>query len=211
MSRKEKNMLIDPPRADYSVASADLPFLERQREFLAQVKRNGSYTVIDKRPNGKIVIKNRHGVAPKAWYLNDDNGVKSFFERLPPGIYCSELLHSQVKNVRDTHYFHDILSVDGELLLGKTYQERYEKLSDIMFSMVKGKPRLQFGHYIIDKNIWLAKNYLTGFRSLFNTLSEGMDEGIVLKRFQHRLSIKNDPSWSFKCRRFDYLNKKGAK
>jgi hypothetical protein len=196
-------MLIEPPRAEHCVAPDDLPFFERQGDYVLQFKRNGSYSVIEKKKDGSVVVLNRHGEPHKAWHLTNENGVKDFFERLPTGIFCAETLHSKVKNIRDLHYFHDVLSVNGELLLGKTYEERHRILSEILFGHPMGwQTTPAQGHWVIMKDrIWLARNYVSHFRPIFDSLKEDMDEGVVVKKAGYRLAIKNHSGWSFKTRR----------
>jgi len=189
---------LSPPRAESAVMAASLRFYET-RGWLAQVKKNGTNSVIFVPPVGKPFAKTRHEKDPehKLWAFTDDS-IKVFEAARTKGwsVFNAELLHSKGNGIYDTNYIHDVLVYDGQYLLGKSYIERYQLLQKIF--KVRKKTQSQ-SHYIIDNNTWLAKNHAIGFKVLFNRLTNE-DEGLVLKNPNGILSIRNNAEWTVKCR-----------
>jgi hypothetical protein len=168
-----------PPRAERAVMPTTLGFYQG-RGWVAQVKKNGTNSVIFVPPNGEVFAKTRHADDPdhKAWSFTD--GSRGAFDSVrTPGwsVYNAELMHSKGNGIRDTNYIHDVLVYDGEYLLGKTYQYRHDLLMKI-FSVRKLKgPE---SHHVVDAHTWVAKNHTSGFKPLFDRLGNE-DEGLVLK------------------------------
>jgi hypothetical protein len=195
MINYENYSFVLPPRAEIKVPVEMLRFYEK-RNFLAQVKINGTNNVIFIPPKGEIFAKTRHGEDHKLWSFTPAS-LKQF-EKLRTknwNVYNAELLHSKIAGVRDINYVHDVLVHDGKYLAGTSYEYRHKLLS----SLLKGKDRTQ-SHVIIDDHTWLARNHTGPFKALFESLGP-TDEGLVLKEPGGLLSSRDNSSWTVKCRR----------
>jgi hypothetical protein len=129
---------------------------------------------------------------------------KCFAWAFPPGdwyVLCAELLHSKTKTIKDTLFIHDILVEKSVFLLDSTFADR-QKILEPFKTNVEA-----WSHYVIDgqNKLWLAKNFTTGFRTLFDAIRDPtIDEGLVLKDPQGRLKMCVSPtdnaSWCVKAR-----------
>ncbi len=88
-------------------------------------------------------------------------------------VFVAELLHKKVKNgIRNTLYFHDVLILNGDSMVGKKYSERYVK---ILSSIKTGD------------GILIAENFIDSHK-LFDLAKTGTEyEGIVMKNPNARL------------------------
>lgn len=190
--------MIDAPRAVNPIASDKLGYYEA-KGWLCQFKLNGSYLIVTVRPDG-ISILDRHHEKPKGWQLNKET--EALWKRMPPGIFCAELLHLKVPGIRNTFYLHDTLSFDETSNLGKTYQRRHEILQNIFEYRLGIKGETE-AYYAAEPNFWLAKNHPpgSGFEAIFKSLAKPEYEGVVLKNPKAILTPKNSSGWSVKCRR----------
>ena len=94
--------MIIIPRADNAIHPQMLSSYEKQG-WWAQVKMNGTYSVLTV-DDGKVVdTMNRHREPHKTWRLTEASA--RVWSRSPKGrhVYCAELLHSKVVGLRDTH------------------------------------------------------------------------------------------------------------
>jgi hypothetical protein len=192
----ENYSFIKPPRAETAIPTSTLKFYEK-KGLLAQTKMNGTNTVIFIPPNGEIFAKTRHGEDHKLWDQQASKSLKHF-EKLRTSrwsVYNAELMHSKIVGLRDTHYVHDVLVYDGNLLNGSEYLDRYELLTRLF----RGRDETT-SHVVIEPDLWLAKNHFKGFRKLFDGLGP-TDEGLVLKDPEGKLCLRDNSSWSVKCRR----------
>jgi hypothetical protein len=137
---------------------------------------------------GNTTFKTRHNEDNKAWLPKKE--LLEFFSRYPDTVFIGELLHSKHESVKDTVYLFDVIRWKGRDLVGKTFEERARLLTLI-------KPR--------SKKILIAKLYKRGFAALFDSLTDPLDEGIVLKRPDARLDScltdNRNTGWQVKCRR----------
>lgn len=185
-----------PPRADRAIPTHVLPWYERNG-YVAQIKKNGTYNVTFVRSDGDVKVLKRDGSPHLAWKMDDR--CREFFTQFRDHqpVLCSELLHSKVPGIRDVHYIHDLLFVDGERLIGTTYAERYRRLLDLVLPANAVETP---GYWIIGERVWLARNFEKGFVSLFQSLTDPEDEGLVLKKPQGKW-YPNNNTWSVKVRR----------
>lgn len=194
----DKYMYLYPPRAENAIPPSRLKQFQRQH-WVAQVKKNGTSSVIFVPPDREVFAMNRHNEEHKQWNFTD--GSARIFKSLPgKGWYviCAELMHSKVPGIRDINYIHDILVDDGEYLLGTTYAQRYARL--LMLFLKGTAPKTQ-SHYMVDDHTWLARNHVGDFREFFGSLTAPEDEGIVLKNMQGKLAIRDNNGWTVKTRR----------
>lgn len=183
------------PRPETAIPPTLLPVFER-RGYLAQVKKNGAYSVVSVASDGAVSTQNRYGEAHKAWHMSDDTRqyFAAFARREPT--FCAELLHSKVPGLRDTHYLHDLIAVDGKSLAGSTYAERYATLHAIVGNGTGGTN----GYTIVGPRIWLARNVHRDFAGLYKSLDKPEDEGLVLKNPNVRW-VPGRSDWCVKSRK----------
>lgn len=172
-----------PPRPDNAISPQLLSMTERQG-YAAQIKKkNGTCSVIAVSPDKKIVAKNRHKEDHKLWTPNPSKltaftglGGKGWY------VFVAELLHSKVRledgGVRDTNYVHDMLVEDGEYLVGVPQAERHARLCKLFDTE---NCEETYSHYVVDEHTWVARQFTSGFKSLFGSLTRAEDEGLVLK------------------------------
>lgn len=177
-----------PPRPDQAVLPTMLPALERQG-YAAQIKKNGTCSVIAVTPDKGIIAKNRHKEDHKLW--SPDLNKMSAFRALPGKgwyVFVAELIHSKVPGLRDINYIHDVLVFDGEYLVGMTQAERHAKLV-ALFNAEKFPQT--YSHWVIDEYTWVARQFTKGddFKAIYDNLDKPEDEGIVLKLPTKRLGI----------------------
>lgn len=175
-----------PPRPDDAIPSAMLPMMEK-RGFVAQVKKNGTCNVLAVTPDKGIIAKSRHKEDHKLWRpdLNKLTAVRSLKGK---GwyVFVAELLHSKVPGLRDINYIHDVLVLDGDYLVGVSQEERHARLCKLF-----GVDKLEetYSHWIVDDYTWIAKQFTSGFKPLYDSLTAKEDEGLVLKDPKARLAI----------------------
>jgi hypothetical protein len=179
-----------PPRPDDAISPQMLPMVER-RGFHAQIKKNGTCNVIAVSPDKKIVVKNRHKEDHKLW--RPDIHKLAAFTSLPGKgwyVFVSELMHSKVKaedgGVRDTNYIHDILVADGEYLVGVKQANRHAMLCEL-FEVERHQQT--YSHWVVDQYTWVARQFVEGFKPLYDSLTEKQDEGLVLKNPKAPLAL----------------------
>jgi ATP dependent DNA ligase-like protein len=196
---------ITPPRTEVRLDPTMLRRYEGEGN-VAQVKRNGTRSVIFVPPSGDIFAWNRHGEPHKAWGLPNGRRARGVFsienamllrQCLPAGswnVVDSELLHSKTKSIKNIHYLYDILVYKGQHLTGTTYRERYDRLLDIFIGGA-GEVVTHFGHYELDPHTWLSRNYTENFLPLFNSLTAPEDEGLVIKSLDGIYRGDNANDW----------------
>ena len=171
---------IAPPRAEAKIPVGMLNLYE-EGGWLAQIKKNGTNSVIFVPPDRVPFAYNRHGERHKAWEFDKESA--ALFARLPGKnwyVFNAELLHNKVSDgPRNTNYLHDVLVHDGTYLLGRSYAERYNLLSKTFGRSISGDA---YTHFVLNEQTWLAKSLLKGFKQIFKEkLAEEEDEGLVLK------------------------------
>jgi len=196
-----KFQYLYPPRAENAIPTGLLGFYQN-RGWLAQVKKNGTNSVIFVSPDRQLTAMGRHNNPHKAWSWVD--GAKEIFRNIPGNgwyVFNAELMHSKGPKYKNTHYLHDMLVCNGEYLIGTRYIERYNMLKKL-FLKDEAVPQTH-SHWVLDGYTWLAKNHYIDFSSLFNSLTNDEDEGLVLKDPNGKLSIKDGAcaGWSVKCRK----------
>jgi hypothetical protein len=194
---------LEPPRPERAILPSMLGRFE-QDGWIAQYKKNGTYSMIYVSPDKVVTAETRHGEPHKAWDWT--KGSRRIFESLPGKgwyVFCAELMHSKGPGVRDTNYVHDVLVFDGEHPLGMTYMQRYKVLQDLFLNGAEGLRPTQ-SHWVLDEHTWLARNHRANFHSMWNSIRDSkdwQDEGLVLKDPRGRLAIRGNHRFMVKCRR----------
>ena len=216
----DKYTYLWPPRPSDPIPIKTLHFYE-QRGWVAQMKKNGTCTVLFVSPEKEIIVKTRHNDEHKRWAPTEKS--THLFKTLPGAgwyVFVCEVLHSKTATVKDTVYIFDILVNDGELLIGSTFIERMEMLKKLFGIRDDGNvvSLSNTSHYVLSSNIWLARTITSGFEQIMRianrqkpTDGAPVDEGIVLKNPTARLEMPgkqtSNSKWMVKCR-VDHKNYK---
>lgn len=190
-----------PPRPEKGISSDLLHAFEGR--YVAQTKKNGTCSIIFVSPDKTVTAMNRHNEDHRQWTPTAPV-MKSFAQLAGTGwyVFVAELLHNKVPDIRDVNYVHDVLVADGHYLVGTTQSDR----QDILFDLLGTDDMVETDtHYIVNDNLWLTVEYETGFKTLFNSLVNPEDEGIVLKDPKAKLKLCARPSTNsagmIKCRK----------
>lgn len=222
------------PGTDQVITRTRLDARERLGAW-AQIKKNGACTTLYVGPDRKVRVTNRRYDEHRSWAPIGQT--HAAYRQLPRGdssthllravgiigksptsgngwtVFCSELLHGKVRTrpgeqpLKNINFIHDMLVLDGNYLVGTTFEQR-QKLLRLLFPDTV-TPMRGVGYRVIDPFTWLAENYLPnpsrpGFGKLWDSLTRPEDEGLVLKMPQARLQVCYNESandaWQFKCR-----------
>ncbi len=205
MAKYDTYRYIYPPRPKNAIPTTDLDFWDGG-SLIAQPKLNGSNCVIF--TNGdKHVVMNRHNQRLTNFRLTDLE-IKDMYRGTGEWMVINgEYMNKNKSDETNQPFNHkfvifDILTYDGEYLVGKTFQERVEVL-DVLYGQVKCEKDYL---YKISENIYRVKSYDVGFTDLFNELTPiDMIEGLVMKRKNARLELGtselNNVKSQIKCRK----------
>lgn len=188
-----------PPRPKNQILPGMLEFYEK-RKWWAQIKKNGTCSIICVSPDKTITHMTRHNDMHKMWTPSKE--VNEPLLQLPNKWYyfCGELINSKVPGIRNKMYLFDCLVCDNEYLIGAKYNKRYNILKSL-FRVSSNTSQYD----IVNDNVWIANNYNIGFEAIYRSLSNPEDEGIVIKDPNANLeACRNDgcnSSWQAKCRR----------
>lgn len=198
--RFEEYSYLWPPRPEKAVPDAAIPFYETQG-YWAQIKMNGTCSVLAVAPDRTIHAMSRHNDEHKLWKPSPHTA--DAFRDLPGDgwyVFVAELLHSKVKSLKDINYIHDVLVADGDYLVGETLAQRQQRLADLF----EIEDELT-SHYTIDAHTWLVKNHTNGFADLYAGLDADHEEGLVFKRADAPLALcsraSSNADWQVKTRR----------
>lgn len=196
---------IYPPRPENAISYSELDSWDNE-SLIGQPKLNGSNCVIF--TNGeKHIVMNRHNQRLTNFRLSDDE-IKSLYRgngewMIINGEYLNKNKSDETgKSFNHKFVIFDILAVDGEHLVGKTFEQRIELMDQLYGQIDSEKEYL----YKISENTYRVKSYLTGFKEVFNKLTPiDMIEGIVMKRKNAPLELgtteKNNVRSQIKCRK----------
>ena len=185
-----------PPRPEKAIARGFLKFYE-QRKYWAQVKKNGTCTVIFARED-EVIFKTRHNDDHRAWSPTPEH--VRFFQGQPSwNVYVAELLHSKTPHVKNQLYIFDIIVDDGIQLVDLTFEERQMLLQ----SRWEGVYEPDHHQHRVHDYVSVAENLVGDFDTIYDHLLPE-DEGLVLKNPTARLRpcFKQDSNagWQVKCR-----------
>lgn len=187
MSKYNTYRYIYPPRPKNAVPPADLDFWDNG-SLIAQPKLNGSNCVIFTDGDSQMVM-NRHNQRLTNFRLSQDEINQLYRGNGEWMIINGEYMNKNKSDENNTPFNHklvvfDILTLNGDYLIGKTFEERIILLDEIYGQVDSEKDYL----YQITDNIYRVKSYQDGFNDLFNRLTQiDMLEGLVMKRKNARL------------------------
>lgn len=231
-----KYRYLFPPRPENKVPRSYLKEFDDGR-FLAQPKFNGDCGPMFFNPEIFIPM-NRHN-QPLTRFKLDPNEIRLLFPNNGWNVIVGEYMAKSKKDENNKTFNHklvifDILVLDGEYLLGKTFEERIQMLynmfgiennfktqipSDDIFGKEKGSNWEKTGKkeneysYQISENIWIVKSFLTDFVSIWESITKiDMIEGFVLKKRNAPLEVgyneKNNSKSQIKfrksCKSYEY-------
>lgn len=169
-SGTSKMNFLFPPRPEKAIAPSLLGLYER-RGYIAQLKKNGTCQVIIIGKTGCVNFKTRHNEDNKAWQPPLD--IIRYFANFPDSVFVGELLHNKHPSVKNTIVLFDILRFRGEDQIGVTLAQRL----------------YVFDNYVppLMNKVQITKTYrhegeeYTHFKKLYDTITDPIDEGLVLK------------------------------
>ena len=196
---------IFPPRPRNAVSPDNLDMFD-DNSMICQCKLNGSNASIY--TNGKkIIVMNRHGQRLTNVRVSDSEILSLYRGNGGWMILNCEYLNKSKSDETGQPFNHkfvifDILCIDGDYLVGKTFQERVQLL-DNLYDQKDCEKEYLFG---ISENVYRVKSYLTEFNELYNKLTPiDMIEGLVMKRRNARLEVgsseMNNVKSQIKCRK----------
>lgn len=183
----EKFKYIYPPRPKNAVPLSEIDNWDNG-SMIGQPKMNGSNMTAYLR-NDDIIIMNRHGQLLSNYVIGNSEIKELYRGNGGWTILNGEYLNKQKCDENGNFFNHkfvifDILSIDGDHLIGKTFSERIELLDNLYGVINSEKDYL----YSISENVYRVKSYLNGFKDLFDRLSKiDIIEGLVCKRRNGRL------------------------
>jgi hypothetical protein len=186
-----------PPRPKKAIPEALLTFYEN-RGFWAQVKKNGTCTVIFARGRD-VIFKTRHNDDHKMWSPTPEH-VRFFQGNSNWNVYVAELIHSKTPTVKNQLYLFDKIVDEGVHLVGTTFEERQL----ILQSQWEGNLEPDKHQTRITDYISVAENIGDRFAEVFTSLKNPEDEGLVLKnptaKLQACMKQTANENWQVKCR-----------
>ncbi len=202
----DKFRYIFPPRPKNAVPQDELDFWD-SGSMLGQPKLNGSNTTIY--TNGiKVIVMNRHNQRLTNFRLTDEEIIKSMYRgngewMAINGEYMNKSKNDKFRKVFNHKFvIFDILVLEGNYLVGTTFEERVEML-DELYCQVECEDEFLFK---LSENIYRVKSYKRDFNDVFNRLVEiDMYEGLVMKRRSAKLEMgtseMNNVKSQLKCRK----------
>lgn len=202
----DKFRYIFPPRPKNAVPQDELDFWD-SGSMLGQPKLNGSNTTIY--TNGiKVIVMNRHNQRLTNFRLTDEEVIKSMYRGNGEWIVINGEYMNKSKNDKFRKVFNhkfvifDILVLEGNYLVGTTFEQRVEML-DELYGQVECEDEFLFK---LSENIYRVKSYKRDFNDVFNRLVEiDMYEGLVMKRRSAKLEMgtseMNNVKSQIKCRK----------
>lgn len=182
---------IFPPRPKNAVPLTELDFWDNGN-MIAQPKLNGSNCTIY--TNGHdFLAYNRHGLHLSNFQLDKEEILK-LYKNVNKGSWLvlnGEYMNKSKSDENKQVFNHklvifDLLVIDNNYLIGKTFQDRVEILDKLYGQLESEKDYL----YKITDNIYRVKSFQSGFKELYNNLSKiDMVEGLVCKRKSGRLEV----------------------
>ena len=203
-----------PPRPEKAILPSLIPSFET-RGWVSQYKLNGTCTFIGVDPQGGLHTLTRHNTPHKMWKPSErTKALAAFCPRGQWTVFIAELLNDKTPLIKDTLYLFDIIVSSSLQLVGTTFQERQDFLSELMFPKGIQDPKSNWwekspekSHAVVAPGIWLAKTQRTGLRDIFTQIRDAGDksvEGLVLKDpkgvLEYAYRAGSNQGWQCKCR-----------
>lgn len=205
MAKYNKFSYIYPPRPKNCISPEDLNTFDNE-SLLCQCKLNGSNLTIYLLPD-KMMVMNRHnGVLTNVQMSKEE--IKSLYRGNGGWMVINGEYMNKSKSDKNRKVFNhkfvifDLLVLDGNYLIGHSFEQRVKILDDLYGNIDSEQEHL----YFISENIYRVKTYYSNFYELYNDLIEtDMMEGLVLKRKNSKLEMglttENNSKSQLKCRK----------
>jgi ATP-dependent DNA ligase len=203
-----KFMYLYPPRPSSKLkfGSDTYKTFQSRANYIAQLKLNGQRNCIYRFPDGHYEMWNRHkekhrNYSPPQWIIDEIEATFTFIDGTFTVLDC-ELLHNKDRDTKNILYFWDVLVLNGEYLIGKTYRDRY----DMLLNMIKVPLTRGDMYYIATPNIWVAINLSPlMWDVMWEKTSISYVEGYVIKNMNAKLELglrpENNGTWQIRCRK----------
>jgi len=203
--------IMYPPRPKVSIPPEKIIDYEK-KGYVAQLKFNGTRTLVEMKPGGEIKLWTRNREPHKAYTLSE--GMKAdlmeFHESSDPDkhvVLDGELMHSKTKGLKDVFIAFDILVCEDNYFIDMKMLERFRILDEIMGEQDDREKQTgrEIAIYVRD-HLWLADTFVYDLAGQFERFKD-MDEveGLVLKNPDAKLerghSENNNSSWLIRARK----------
>lgn len=206
-----KGRIMYPPRPKLSIPPEKIVDYEN-KGYVAQLKFNGTRTLVELKPGGEIKLWTRHREPHKAYKLSKgmEENLHEMHESMSPDkhlVIDGELMHSKTKGLKDRFIAFDILVCNDDYLIGMPMLERYSILDEMLGQQEYWEEDTgrKIAIYIRD-HLWLAETFVHNLSKKFKQFID-MDEieGLVLKKpsapLERGHSENNNSSWLIRCRK----------
>jgi len=218
--------IMYPPRPKLSIPPSKVGDYE-EKGFVAQLKYNGTRTLVEMGPGSEIKLWTRHREPHKAYELSealraDLLAIYQTGDTNKTLVFDAELMHSKTKGLKDTLILFDLLVCDSEYYIGMPMLGRYSMLNDILGEpdeweeetgrKIAAKCRLfeynekdEVTERYLDR-VWVAETFYHNFADVYQSRID-MDEieGLVLKNprapLDRGFSEANNQDWLIRCRK----------
>lgn len=199
----KEDRYIYPPRVENNFPRSGMDAFDNGL-FIAEPKFNGDCCeVYIGGKNWKVM--NRHKAPLTRSKLNKDE-ISSVLDNEGVNLIVGEYMNTSKRDENNKVFnnklvIFDIIVYNNEHLIGRTFQERM----DILTNMLKSVDENDYSYKITD-NIYLTKTFYKDFGKLWDSFVKiDMIEGLVLKRKDAGLEIgmveRNNTSSMLKCRK----------
>lgn len=194
-----------PPRPKNPISCVDLNHYD-DNNFISQPKLNGSNCCLF--TNGESInVTNRHKQRLTNFSLTQEEIKKVYRGTNQWTMINGEYMNKSKKDDNGVVFNHklvifDLLVLDGNYLIGHTFQQRVEMMDELY-----GKQECEYDYlYQITDNIYRVKSFYKGFKEIYDELTPiDMIEGLVLKRKNSKLEMGltegNNTRSQLKCRK----------
>lgn len=196
---------IYPPRPKNAIPSTEL-YSYDNGSMIAQPKLDGSNCLIFT-DGVQVKTMNRHGEPMSRFEIPKEEILSLYKGSGGWTVINGEYMNKSKREDSGATFNHkfvifDLLVVDGDYLVAKTFDQRIKMLDD-MFGV--NDSELSYLHGI-SENVYRVKSFDKSFLERFDTLSRiDMVEGLVMKRRNARLEIGNtelnNTKSQLKCRK----------
>lgn len=194
---------IYPPRIETKLPPSSLDSFDKMNKFMAQVKLNGSSMQLYIEGDEVRTFNRRKEIMK---HKMDKTEFLQLNPHSRPMVLCGEYMN---KNKSDEtgrpwnlkYVIWDILVLDGENLIGKTFDERFALLEDLYGN----NPTKKLLHQVTD-NCFRVGRVDNDFEKVYNDIVQwDMYEGLCLKtrtaKLERGTTQNNNTRSQFKCRK----------
>lgn len=202
--------VLYPPHPNLKISRGYLDTYEKEDQWVAQRKFNGTHVVIHISKDREFSILTRHGTAPKLFKLSKHHIDQFKSLNLEEGkAYWldGELLDHKTKNpfYKEKIILFDILFAGESLSFKLNQEQRLDLLSEICRHPNVQEPENKIA-LLVTNDIWMAESFQNDFTRHFDEFIH-LDEieGLVLRKknsfIENEGTREYDVPWIVKCRK----------